>query len=275
VTGRAGTAPEPPQLDLELGLGRDGGTAILRRHVAWPWSLPRGFRLAGAAGPLTVLPQAAAAALLPGDHWRHRIVLGPGARLHLVTAGATVVHSEPARPAPRPSRAEWVLSVAAGAALSHVPDPMVLSPGARVTQTLQAEVAEDGVLLLFDGLCRRDPAAPVLGGHWASLIEIRRPSGAVVLRDRQRAEETALADLHALPIGAAAAFGTALIVAAPAQLEALAPMLAPGPWEHQGVWGAADSLRHGQGIVLRLAARSGGALSAAFDALRGALRPIL
>ncbi len=266
---RAGEA----QLNLVVGIGADGGTSILRRHVAWPWSLPRGFRLAGPGGPLTVLPQGAAAALLPGDHWRHRVTLGPGAALHLISAGAMPVHAEPAKPSPRLSRSDWSLRVGAGAALSHVPDPYVLMTGAQVSQALVADLARDAVFVLFDGFCRRNPQDAAQGGSWFSDILIRREGGPVLMRDRQCVTEADLLRLRALP-GQAAAFGTAVIVAPPARLAPVQAMLSQGPWLAAGVYGAVGALRQGQGLILRLAAVSGGALTDAFDALRDQLRPM-
>lgn len=253
-------SPEPPrQLDLRVGAGADGGTAILHRHVAWPWSLPRGFRLRGRDGPLTVLPQAAGAALLPGDHWRHRIVHEAG-HLHLITAGAGLVHFG------GQARVDWDIEVRQGT-LALLPDPWVLSPGARIAQRMRVVLAEGACLVLMDGVCLRGPALPDLS--WHSDTVIRRPLGQVLLRDLQRADGDQLARLADLP-GGMRAFGQVVLVAPAAWLAPLC--ITPGPWDGAGVWGAVAPLRDDAGLMIRLAATSGGALSAALDHWRDRLR---
>lgn len=244
--------PPPCQFDLRVGRGRDGGTAILSRHVAWPWSLPRGFRLSGRDGPLTVLPQAAGAALLPGDHWRHRIALEDG-HLQLVTAGAGLAHSG------GPAQVDWQVRVAAGR-LAMLPDPWVLSPGAQMFQRQEIGLGPGADLAVMDGFCLRGG-----GAAWRSETVIRR-EGRLLLRDDQRADPDQLARIADLP-GGMRAFGQILLVTDRAR-----PGIGPGPWQADGVWGAASVLRGDAGILVRLAAVSGGALSAALDQWRALLR---
>ncbi|MTE01474.1 urease accessory protein UreD [Paracoccus sp. YIM 132242] len=238
---------------MRVGRGRDGGTAILSRHVAWPWSLPRGFRLAGRDGPLTVLPQAAGAALLPGDHWRHRIAVEDG-HLHLVTAGAGLAHSG------GPSRVNWQVSVAAAGRLAMLPDPWVLSPGAQMHQRQEIDLGPGADLAVMDGFCLRGG-----GAAWRSETVIRR-GGRILLRDDQRVDPDQLARIAGLP-GGMTAFGQILLVT-----DRALPGIGPGPSDADGVWGAASVLRGDAGILVRLAAVSGGALSAALDLWRARLR---
>jgi len=246
---------EACQFDLRVGIGRDGGAAILARHVAWPWSLPRGFRLAGPQGPLTVLPQAAGAALLPGDHWRHRILQEAG-ELHLITAGAGLAH------AGGPARVDWQVTVASGR-LAMLPDPWVLSPGAQMRQRQEIDLGPEAELALIDGFCLRDGPA-----EWASETVIRR-EGRLLLRDSQRADPAQLRRIADLP-GAFRAFGQILLVMDPARLHRLG--IVAGPIRGSGFWGAIAPLRAGAGMIVRLAAVSGGALASALDQWRIRLR---
>lgn len=246
---------EACQFDLRVGIGRDGGTAILARHVAWPWSLPRGFRLSGPQGPLTVLPQAAGAALLPGDHWRHRIVQEAG-DLHLITAGAGLAHAGGS------AQVDWQVTVASGT-LAMLPDPWVLSPGAEMRQRQEIDLGPDAELALIDGFCLRDgPAA------WASETVIRR-EGKLLLRDSQKADPAQLQQIADLP-GGLCAFGQILLVMNPARLDRLG--MVEGPIGRDGFWGAVAPLRAGAGMIVRLAAVSGGALASALDQWRARLR---
>lgn len=257
--------PEPPrQLDLRVGPAADGGTALLYRHVAWPWSLPRGFRLQGRLGPLTILPQAAGAALLPGDHWRHRVVLEAG-DLHLVTAGAGLVHSGVPGVSDGRSQVDWAIEVRDGT-LALLPDPWVMSPGAAMSQVMRVTVAEGATVALMDGVCLR--GAPHPATTWESDILIRRPCGGIVLRDLQRTGGDQVARLAGLPKGIQA-FGQVLLLAPAARLAAL--QIESGPWDDADVYGAVAPLRGGAGVIIRLAATSGGALSAALDRWRARL----
>jgi len=248
------------QLALRFGCAADGGTALLARHVEWPWSLPRGYRRAGVTGPLTVLPQCAGAALLPGDHWRHHVTLQPGARVDLVSAGALLVHAD--RAAPRPARSDWAFHVAAGAVLRQMPDPTVLMPGAQLAQEVELCLEPGAVAILFDGFCRQTPTAPVAGGGWHSALRVTDPAGRVLLHDRQVVDEAGLIALAALP-GRAAAFGSVTLFGR--------DDLAEGPLDLPGAFAAAARLRGGLGTAIRIAAESGGALDRAFRLLRDRL----
>jgi urease accessory protein UreH len=246
-------APPRAGLVLDLGLerGPDGRTRIARRRVAWPWSLPRGFRLGdpvgGPAGCLTILPQAAGAALLPGDAWEQRVTLGPGAAARIVGAGSMLAHG------PGPSRSRWRVTVGPGAWFALAPDPVVLFEGAAPDFAVEVEAAEGAFVAIVDGACRADAAARP--GGLRSRLTVRRPCGAVLFEDAQAAQADAFERLARLP-GAPAAFGSLTIVgAAPLPAGALAFPDAPG------VYAACGPLRGGVGITARVAAPDGGTLA--------------
>ncbi|MCA1287841.1 urease accessory protein UreD [Salipiger bermudensis] len=259
---------EAPQVALVCGLVRDGGTALLERHVEWPWSLPRGYRRAGRDGPLTVLPQCAGAALLPGDRWRHRIEAQAGAKVDMISAGALLVHAD--RKRPRVARSDWELMAGEGAVLRHLQDPNVLMTGARMAQRIDLTLAPGATAVLFDGMCRQSPEAGDAGGWWLSDLQVTAPGGRVLLRDRQRVSEADLAGIRALP-GGAAAFGTVTMLGA--DRGALGQAFPKGPMALRDCYAACGAARGGAGLVLRIAARTGGALDRAFRHVRERLSP--
>ncbi|MEI4472086.1 urease accessory protein UreD [Frigidibacter sp. MR17.24] len=273
---RAATRAVPAeQFRLVCGPMPDGGTGILERHVEWPWSFPRGYRREGRTGPLTVLPQTAGAALLPGDDWGHALRLEPGARVRLVSAGAMLVHATPrAQPDAPPGAVRWRIEVGAGAELQFVPDPYVLSPGARIRQTLDLTVREGASAVVFDGFCRRGPGdgstAEDTGGWWSSCLTLRDAAGRVVLTDSQRADEGQLAALRRMP-GRPAAFGSVVLVGPAAQRARWAGLWPEGAVAMAQCHAASGALRGGAGQVLRIAAESGGALDQAFATIARAL----
>lgn len=253
-----GPGPERPQVSLTCGLAPDGGTAILARHVEWPWSLPRGYRRDGLDGPLTILPQCAGAALLPGDRWRHAVTVGPGASVDMIGAGALMVHADARRQ--RACRSDWAFHAEEGATLRHLADPNVLMTGARMFQRLSVMLHPGAKAVLFEGFCRRDPHAGDAGGVWESDLTIADTAGRTLLRERQRVSEAEMIALAALR-GGMTAFGTVTVIGA--------KPFADGPLDLADCYAAAGAARGDAGQVLRIAARTGGALDRAFRQIRG------
>ncbi|MDO6587430.1 urease accessory protein UreD [Salipiger sp. 1_MG-2023] len=250
-------ATQRAQVSLICGIAPDGGTSLLDRHVEWPWSLPRGYRRAGLTGPLTVLPQCAGAALLPGDHWRHEVTVQAGGSVDLLSAGALMIHADARRG--RECCSDWTLRADRGATLRHLADPNVLMSGAKMHQRITLTLDVGARAVLFDGFCRRDPAAPDAGGVWKSDLQVVRADGHTLFRERQHVTEADLIALKALP-GGMTAFGTVtLIGSAPFE---------NGPLDLPDCYAAAGAARGGAGQILRIAATTGGALDRAFRQIR-------
>ncbi|MDK3018540.1 urease accessory protein UreD [Pseudodonghicola flavimaris] len=255
-------AEAPPQLRLEIGIDASGRSRIARRRVSWPWSLPRGYHLHGAQGPLTVLPQAAGAGLLPGDLWRHEIAVERHARLRLVEAGSTVVH----RAKTQPGRLRWRLSAGAGATLALFAQPFVMMEGAQLQQQFLLTLHPHAVVVLADGFCLRG-GAPDPALDWRSDLDARLEDGTPLLRDAQSvtgAELARLAKVHE----SARAFGAVTLLAPRPTLDLLRQDLPDGAFCAGGAYGAVGPLRRGAGLALRLACPDGGALTQAMAAIQ-------
>jgi urease accessory protein len=93
------------------------------------------YLVGGAAGPIG------------GDTLRLRIAVGPGASLRVRTAAASIALPGPDR---LESELRVTIDVAAGARLEYLPEPVVISAGARHATIIRATVAEGGSLLLRD-----------------------------------------------------------------------------------------------------------------------------
>ena len=110
--------------------------------------LLRAQRLAdGAAGPRVGLV-ATTALLLGGDEVELVVEVGPDSALELFDVAGTVAYHGRGR------SAGWhtVISVAAGGSLTYAGQPLVVSDGADVTRTLQADLAASAQLRLRDTL---------------------------------------------------------------------------------------------------------------------------
>ena len=254
----------PVQFRLNVGCDMAGRTRITGRHVSWPWSLPRGFQEQGRHGPLTILPQAAAAGLLPGDVWQSEIVTEPCARMRLIEAGATAVHGGGAEP----GRVGWNLVAGPASVLALCAQPYVLLPGARLVHRVDVTMHPSACVAVLDGMCLSGDADPGMG--WTSVLTVRDEDGSVVLRDAQSvggAALTSVAGLHAN----ARAFGTLTVLAPPERQGALEAALGDLARTIEGGYAACGPVRRRRGVALRLACHSGGALVRAFAAAQGVL----
>ncbi|RWA57931.1 urease accessory protein UreD [Mesorhizobium sp.] len=245
----------PPQLSLDVGTDASGQSRVVRRHVSWPWSLPRGFHLHGPRGPLTVLPQAAAAALLSGDRWRQEISVSRDGQLRLIEAGATLVHAGPHGP----SSLRWQLFVADDCTLALFARPFVLTAGAMLRHEIQLCLSQSGTAIICEGVCLRD-THPDPGISWQSQLTVERPDRSLVLRDAQLADGAGLLRLDRL-CRPARAFGSIMVLAPARRLELLRQDLPDGAFGCGGGYAAIGAVRGDTGLALRLVCADGGALS--------------
>lgn len=248
-------AAEAPQLSLTIGLDSSARSRILRRRVSWPWSLPRGYHLHGARGALTVLPQAAGAGLLSGDLWQHEIRVERHARMRLIEAGSTAVHT--ARTGPGELR--WQLAAEAGAKLALFAQPFVMMAGARLLQRTRLRLHPHAVVVLADGFCLSGGAADA-ARDWRAELTVEQEDGTPLLRDAQSVSGSELARLVQLH---QSAFASVTLLAPPSVLEVLRPALPEGAFDCDQGYAAVGPLRRGAGLSLRLACRDGGALTRA------------
>ncbi|MDQ2093585.1 urease accessory protein UreD [Rhodalgimonas zhirmunskyi] len=271
--GRVQTAP---QLGLRISAQPTGRSHIAGRRVSWPWSLPRGFYMNGLHGPLTVLPQCAAAGLLPGDHWRHDLQVDNHAGLRFVEAGATVVHAGKAPP----GVVDWRISVGAGATLALFGQPFVLLPRARLHQTFDITLHDNAIAIISDGMCL-STAAPD-GQSWQSTLCVKRADGLPILREAQQVDGAGLARIaachgqthgqsHGQSHGPARAFASIMVFAPADVLADLLGELQDFVRQLKEGYGACGMLRAKQGIGLRLVCGDGGALTRAMNAAQDKL----
>jgi urease accessory protein len=84
--------------------------------------------------------------VLGGDRLETTVELGAGSEVCLSTPSATRVYRSSGRPATQ----RTTIRVAEGARLEYVPDHLILSPGARLAQRLDVELARGASAILAD-----------------------------------------------------------------------------------------------------------------------------
>ncbi|MEM6762897.1 MAG: urease accessory protein UreD [Pseudomonadota bacterium] len=245
-------SPAEIALDIAVGLGPDGRSRLTGRRVRYPWSLGRGFPAETASSAVTIIPQAAAAGLLPGDRHRQRLRVAEGAVAHLVSAGATMVYGSRA-PACVLSRTHWQFEIGCGAGLVHVAEPYVINgPGALDARQV-VRLSPGARFVGCEGIVP-DPAGE---GRFSSHFIVETDSG-TLLHDTQEADAEALRR-HSAFDPPWRAFASIYALAPKAQHNALTEAQPFGPAScGEGVVAAAALLRGDLGLGVRIAARDGG-----------------
>jgi urease accessory protein len=237
-----------------------GGRTILRgQRAAYPFHVTRGFYLDRQRPDLlTLYTQSASGGLYAGDRLKLDVEVGASAALHLTTQAATVVHH--GRGAI--STQQWRIRVGTGAFCAISSEPYVLFPGANLSLDTIAEVEEDAVLFIVDGITVHDPWGRGRAfAQYASRLRVVRPNGRLLLRDYGRITGSAL---RTCPMGGMAALATASLIAPPGRLAAIEPLIrAVGEC---GCLGGASEAPNDAGLVLRMLAPDGGRLARGIEA---------
>jgi urease accessory protein len=139
-----------------------GGTRLAVLRGESPLLLRRtGPRTGG--GGVTVHLVGGAAGPLAGDRLRLEIEVGPGARLDVRSVAASL--ALPGRPGEPPSRLDVHATVAEGAALRWLPEPLIAAAGCHHVVVTDVRVAAGGALVWRDDL--------VCGRHGEPSGEVR------------------------------------------------------------------------------------------------------
>ena len=142
------------RLKLEFRSDPDGRTHVADQHAGYPFHLGRALYLDGdAPGMATVYIQSTAGGLFAGDRQRIDITARTGARAHVTTQAATIVH----RTAPDRAGQFVALSAAAGAYLEYMPDATILFPGATLSSTLDVTIDDDATVTIGESYIGHDP----------------------------------------------------------------------------------------------------------------------
>jgi urease accessory protein len=207
--------------------------------------------------------------VLQGDRLEVSIDVGAGARLHLDTSSATRLYRMPDRDA----RSEVDLRVGPGACLEVLPDPYLPFAGARFRQRTRAVVDETGILLLAEVVAagRAARGEELCYERFESVLDVRRPSGALLSRDACRLVPAEGLDAPGVLGPGRPVVGTLHVVAAGFSPDALAELPAPS-----GAYAGAGSLPNGAGAWLRVLAPDVTSAAAVVDAAwRAARRALL
>lgn len=236
-----------------------GRTCLVRQHVPYPFHVTRPFHLDGTRPDLaTLYLQSSSGGLYSGEHLCLTVEAGAGAAVSVTTQAATLVRDGKGRTA----TVETHLLLSAASVLMHMPDPLILFPGAAARSILSLTLPGDAVAVCCDGFSWHDPLD--LGRPFASYgseMLVRTPEGRVLVAERGTLDGGELGR-PASPLGPFRAAG--IVVLLNAALDDPAP-LQRRLSELRCVSGVSP-LPNGAGTALRVLAHDAGSLASGLAA---------
>lgn len=252
----------PPALDLTFR--RQGGrTRLAEQLVRYPFHITRPFYFdrATAPGLATLYLQSASGGYYRGERLPVRIRAGEGAELSVTTQASTIVHHARGTETVADTR----IDAEAGSVVFHVPDPLILLPGAELSTSVRVRRAPDATVVVSEAFLIHDPDGEERPfGHLVNEVRIDGPDGTPEAIDRLVVSG---ADLPVVSRFGPALASAGLMIAGPKATSA-------DPVAFEASIGSVADTRIGAsrlpfetGLSVRIAASSGVALSAALDAI--------
>jgi urease accessory protein len=175
-----------PHVDLVFEVEPAGRTLLRRQRAAYPFHVGRAWHVPGdPEGMLTLYVQSCSGGVFQQDALRSRLTAKEGARAHVTTSAATVVHTM--------DRGDAVHTVeidaAAGSLVEYLPDPLILFPRARLRNLVRVRAHPESSVMLWDAVVGHDPGGKGRCFDWLlSDLCVRDREGRVLARDRYRIE---------------------------------------------------------------------------------------
>jgi urease accessory protein len=272
LTPTDGPVPDGRATGRTTGLARllatpaGGRTRLIRAHSEGQLRVLRTHWIDQALPDLaTVLLANPGGGILQGDRLVLEVQTVAGARLSIQTTSAARVYAMRAGAA----GLRVAFEVAENAYLEYLPDPLIPYAGARVVAEATHVVHEDGVLVVGEVVA---PGRAARGERLRyesveSILEVRRPGGRLLVRDRLELRP-AEGRLHFGLMGSYEALGTLFVIKKGFDWRGLEAELDTGCDAHAG-W---SELPSGAGAWFKVLARDSGSASTAVRAAWSAAR---
>jgi urease accessory protein len=240
-----------------------GRTHLAWQRVAYPAHVCRGLYLdQGVRGRCTVLMQSVSGGLFEHDRIVGAIEAGPDTEARVRGAASTVVHEMTGGVA----RQRVELSVASRGWLEWRPMPSILFPGARLSTETVVHAADDATVVLSDAFLGHDASgAGRPFGEVSAGMSLHAADGRLRARERLRVDGAAWRVGTPAVSGGFAVHGALWWIGPGDVASRLERLRACGAGRRDLMLGA-STLPDDAGVHLRVLARDGAALAAAFDA---------
>jgi urease accessory protein len=261
-------------LDLEFAADADGRTYLKRQYARYPFPVCRlQYQDRDLPDLATLYLQSCSGGIYEDDRLDLRLAMGEGAKAHVSTQAATVVHSMPAGSAEQRMR----IACAPGSYLEYLPDPQILFPGSSCRSRVSVGLSGDGIAVVSDSFLQHDPNGS--GGTFTaylSEIVIEDADGAALAIDRLNIDGLAFQSGRPGISGAYAAQGTMIVAGLDLPAAAiLAALRAIGRDGDAEAAVGASQLPNSAGVLVRVLAADGVALRRAMHLAWSAVRSAL
>ncbi|MBL29185.1 MAG: urease accessory protein [Rhodospirillaceae bacterium] len=255
--------------DLQF-LSRHGRTFLARQRLGYPFHVTRVFHLDSAPAEMaTLYLQSLSGGLFRGDRLTIDCAVGEGAAAHVTTQAATKVHSMVEGRAEQ----QTTLTVAEGAILEWIADPLILFPDAEIETETKATMPETATLVLGESYLAHDPAGDRRPFRRLGVqTTIARPDGTPLLHDRLDIDGTTFLGGFPGITGPHAVQGTVFVLSPLATSDALVATMRQALEGRTGVYAGASALPRGIGAWSRILAEDGALFRAAYTAVWSAVR---
>jgi len=241
-----------PQVDLAFLTDAGGRTTLRRQRVTYPFHVGRTWPVPGdPEGMVTLYVQSCSGGVFQHDDLAWHIVARAGARAHVTSAAATIVHRMDSGHA----RQTVMLEAEQGSLLEYLPDSLILFRGARLTNEVTLRVHAQAVVMAWDAIVPHDPTGGGGTFDWlASDLRIQAADGSMLARDRYRLEGGVQARRMPGVTGAFNCQGAFVVVQQQVPQRALLEALRAALPETEALYAGASSLPGACGVWVRVLA---------------------
>lgn len=249
---------QPVRADLVFSRDPAGRTYVSRQYMPYPFHICRPLYIEqDPPGMATLYVQSCSAGLLQRDDLRTSLVVEPDAQVHYTTATPTIVHSMEEGRATQETRIEAF----PGSLAEYLPEPLILFPGSRLRTSLYVSAHENSSVIAGESFLLHDyTGADGVFDWFESELQIQRPDGAALARDRFRLSGTLFRERHPGVNGEFTAHGSLVVLASGRYIDSIISAIRDELASSANVYAGVSALRDRCGVWTRLLAMNGLAL---------------
>jgi urease accessory protein len=264
---------QPVRADLVFSRDPVGRTYVSRQYMPYPFHICRPLYIEhDPPGMATLYVQSCSAGLLQHDDLRTSIVVEPNAQVHYTTATPTIVHSMEESQA----KQETFIEALPESLAEYLPEPLILFPRSRLRSSLCVSAHEGSSVIAGESFLLHDfSGADGVFDWFESEMQIQRPEGTVLARDRFRLSGDLFRERRPGVNGEFAAQGSLVVLAGGQLSDAIIGAIRDELASSANVYAGVSALRDRCGVWTRLLAPNGLALRGAMVAAWAAAREVL
>ena len=259
----------------ELVFSRDpvGRTYVSRQYMPYPFHICRPLYIEqDPPGMATLYVQSCSAGLLQHDDLRTSIAVEADAQVHYTTTTPTIVHSMEEGQAKQEIRIEAF----SGSLAEYFPEPLILFPRSRLRSALYISAHEGSSVISGESFLLHDYSGADGVFDWLeSEMQIQRPGGAMLARDRFRLDGSLFRERRPGVNGEFVAQGSLVVLTGGQFQDTIIGAIGDELASSANVYAGVSALRDRCGVWTRLLAPDGLALRGAMTAAWAAAREVL